>query len=53
MGPIGSRVTLSIQYDGLLGGLIAWPTRDLNALYLAMEINGLKAQCSDLDRQSY
>jgi hypothetical protein len=34
----GTRVTLSIEYTGLLGPLIAW----LNRRYLALEAAGLK-----------
>jgi hypothetical protein len=44
----GSRVTLSIQYEGLLGALLARWTRDLNERYLALEANGLKARCTEL-----
>src|SRR4051812_42548737 len=48
----GSRVTLSIDYQGILGRLLAWWTRNLNERYLAMEANGLKARCTDLARSS-
>ena len=41
----GSRVTLSIRYEGLLAKLVAWMTSDINERYLAMEANGLKARC--------
>ena len=41
----GSRVTLSIRYEGLLAKLVAWMTKDINERYLAMEANGLKARC--------
>ena len=44
----GSRVTLSIHYEGVLGALLARWTRRLNERYLAMEANGLKARCTDL-----
>src|SRR5688572_15134851 len=44
----GSRVTLSIQYQGLLGPLLARWTRHLNERYLAMEAHGLKTRCADL-----
>jgi hypothetical protein len=38
----GSRVTLSIQFTGLLASLVARLTRDLNNRYLALEADGLK-----------
>lgn len=38
----GSRVTLSIHYGGLLGGLLARLTGGVNDRYLAMEAEGLK-----------
>jgi hypothetical protein len=41
----GSRVTLSLRFDGLLGGLMGRMTRDINNRYLAMEASGLKARC--------
>jgi hypothetical protein len=41
----GSRVTLSIRYQGLLAKLLVWMTRDINERYLAMEAKGLKARC--------
>jgi polyketide cyclase/dehydrase/lipid transport protein len=43
----GSRVTLSIRYEGLLATPVAWLTRNINERYLAMEANGLKARCED------
>ena len=46
--PTGSSVTLSIRYDGVLGGLLARWIRKLNERYLAMEANGLKARCTEL-----
>jgi hypothetical protein len=39
----GSRATLSIRFSGLLGGVVARLTRDLNERYLAVEAAGLKA----------
>jgi hypothetical protein len=44
MGDAGSasRVTLTIEFRGLLGPLVAWLTRGLNAQYLALEAQGLK-----------
>jgi uncharacterized membrane protein len=44
----GSYVTLSIRYEGLLGGLLARWVGDLNERYLAMEADGLKARCIEL-----
>src|SRR5262249_23551031 len=44
--PNGTRVTLSIQYEGLLGPLLARWTGELNERYLAMEIDGLRARCA-------
>jgi uncharacterized membrane protein len=38
----GSRATLSIQFSGPLGGLLARLTRKLNERYLALEAKGLK-----------
>ena len=42
--PIGDRATatLSLRYEGILGGLIARMTRGITNRYLAMEANGLK-----------
>lgn len=41
----GSRVTLSIRYEGLLGPWLARWTQRLNERYLLMEANGLKEYC--------
>jgi hypothetical protein len=41
----GSRVTLSIRYEGLFAKLLAWMTKDINERYLAMEAKGLKTRC--------
>ena len=38
----GSRVTLSIQFGGVLAPLITWLTRGLIARYVDLEANGLK-----------
>jgi len=46
--PVGTRVTLSIRYEGLFGALLAWWVGELNARYLEMEANGLKARCTEL-----
>jgi hypothetical protein len=42
--PAGSRVTLAIQFSGLLGTLVGWYTRDLNQRYLEIEAQGLKKE---------
>lgn len=41
----GSRVTLSIRYEGWFGTLLARFTHGLNERYLAMEATGLKDYC--------
>lgn len=38
----GSRVTLTLEFSGLLAPLVARYYRDLNQRYLAAEANGLK-----------
>lgn len=38
----GSLATLSLQYEGILGGIIAWLYRGLTERYLQLEANGLK-----------
>lgn len=38
----GSRVTLSLEFAGFLGGLVGRLTRGLNERYLALEAAGLK-----------
>jgi uncharacterized membrane protein len=48
----GTRVTLSIRYDGFLRRLLACWTGKLNDRYLAMEANGLKARCTELSAKS-
>jgi hypothetical protein len=45
---IGTRATLSICYEGLLGALLARWVGDLNDRYLALEAAGLKARCTEL-----
>jgi hypothetical protein len=40
----GSRATLSIQFSGLLGPLVARLTRGLNERYLALEAKGLRTR---------
>jgi hypothetical protein len=41
----GSRVTLSIQFSGLLGPLLARLYRRLNQRYLAIEAEGFRQRC--------
>ena len=43
----GSRATLSIDYQGVLGGLLAGLTQGITERYLALEANGLKARSED------
>ncbi|MDQ8165728.1 MAG: SRPBCC family protein [Gemmatimonadota bacterium] len=40
----GSRVTLSLSYEGIFGGLLLRLTRGITERYVALEANGLKAQ---------
>jgi hypothetical protein len=40
-----SRVTLSLNYSGILGALMARIYRNLNRDYLAREANGLRTRC--------
>lgn len=40
----GATATLSLRFDGLLGGLVGRITRKLNERYLAIEAAGLKAR---------
>jgi hypothetical protein len=42
---LGSRVTLTLSYGGLLGPFMAYQLKDLNWHYLTMEAKGLKARC--------
>jgi len=39
-----SKATLSLRYEGILGGLLARVTRGITNRYLAMEAKGLKAR---------
>ena len=49
----GSRVTLTIQYDGVLGPLFGWLTRDVNDRYIALEAKGLKSRSeAELERMA-
>jgi uncharacterized membrane protein len=41
----GVRVTLSLDYSGLVGALMAWQLKDLNWDYLTREAVGLKQRC--------
>ncbi len=40
----GSRVTLSLEYQGFFGGLLAGMTTGITERYLAFEAHGLKAR---------
>ena len=40
----GSRATLSLRYEGIFGGLLAWMTEGITKRYLFMEAGGLKAR---------
>ena len=40
-----SRVTLSLNYTGVVGAVLARAYRDLNWDYLAREANGLRTRC--------
>jgi uncharacterized membrane protein len=40
----GSRVTLSLEYSGMLGGLLARLTRSITERYLRLEADGLAAE---------
>jgi hypothetical protein len=42
--PGGSRATLSLELQGLLGGLFGRLTKDITERYLAFEATGLKAR---------
>jgi hypothetical protein len=43
-----SRATLSLEFSGLLGNLVASLTRDLNQQYLTIEANGLRQRSEEL-----
>ena len=49
----GSRVNLSIRYEGLFGPWLARWTRNLNERYLAMEAHGLQSRCIELAAKPY
>ena len=40
----GSRVTLSLQYEGIFGALLARLTRGITERYVGLEAKGLKAR---------
>ena len=42
--PTGSRVTLSITIEGVLGGLLGSLTKGITERYIALEAKGLKAR---------
>lgn len=39
------QATLSIRYEGPLGGVLAWLTRGVNERYIGMEAEGLRRRC--------
>jgi uncharacterized protein YndB with AHSA1/START domain len=41
----GVRLSLALEYKGILGGLMAIQLKDLNWDYLTKEAQGLKARC--------
>lgn len=43
----GSRVTLSLDFEGMLGGLLGALTRGITERYVALEAAGLKARSED------
>lgn len=43
----GSRARLTIEHEGLLGGLLGRLTRDITVRYMAYEAAGLKARSED------
>ena len=43
----GSRATLSLELEGILGGVWGRMTRDITKRYLALEARGLKARSED------
>ena len=45
-----SRVTLRVEFSGLLGPLVAWLTRRLNERYLGLEAAGLKRRSEQAPR---
>lgn len=44
---IGSRATLTVTYEGLIGALIARLTQDITQRYIEYEARGLKARSED------
>jgi len=47
LSPTRTRATLSLQYFGLLGGVLARVTKGITLRYLDMEAEGLKARSLD------
>jgi hypothetical protein len=43
----GSRVTLSVNYEGVLGPLVAWLLRGKTEQYLLLEAHGLKRRAEE------
>ena len=47
--PAGSRATLSLDLQGMLGGLWGRATRDITERYIALEAQGLKARSENAE----
>ncbi|HTK82855.1 MAG TPA: SRPBCC family protein [Bacteroidota bacterium] len=43
----GSRVMLSVQYEGILAGMVSRLTASINDRYLGYEAEGLKKKCEE------
>jgi hypothetical protein len=48
----GSRISLSMSFEGTLGSLVELLVRDLTQRYVRMEADGLKARSESLERQA-
>jgi len=46
----GSRATLSVEVQGIFGGIVWRMTRDIIERYVAFEANGLKGRSEHSDR---
>jgi uncharacterized membrane protein len=44
----GNVVTLRLRFDGLLGSMWGYLTRDINMRYLTMEAEGLRRRCEGI-----
>ncbi len=50
VGATGTRATLSLEFRGLLGGVVGWVTRGINQRYLKMETEGLTKRAEEGER---